>query len=279
MTHNMHFDLPRSLSVDLHGDIAVLSLSRPEKRNALDTETFQGIGHFFGELPKTDIRAVVIRGDGDHFCAGADLSMISEVSGASCLFGSQDCHRAFDRIEYGRVPVIAVLHGAVVGGGLELAAAAHIRVAERSAFYALPEGIRGIYLGAAGSLRIPRLIGVPRMTDMMMTGRTYGAEEGAALGVSQYLVEPGEGLAKGLELARRAAANAPLTNFAIIQALPRIARADPETGSLLESLMFTAAAAEEDAKLRLRAFLEKRAEKVSHTRTSDVAVAAEEEFS
>ena len=76
---------------------------------------------------------------------------------------------------------------------------------------------------------------------MMLTGRTYSAEAGAAIGVSQYLVEPGQGLAKGLELAQSAAANAPLTNFAVIQALPLIARADPETGSLLESLMFTAA--------------------------------------
>jgi (methylthio)acryloyl-CoA hydratase len=274
MTHTSQFDLPRSLSVDLHGDIAVLSLCRPEKRNALDIEMVRGIDHFFGVLSMIGIRAVVIRGDGDHFCAGADLAMVSEVTGPSCLFGSQECHRAFDRIEYGRVPVIAVLHGAVVGGGLELAAAAHIRVAERGTFYALPEGIRGICLGAAGSIRIPRLIGVPRMADMMLTGRTYGAEAGAALGLSQYLAGPGEGLAKGLELAQRVATNAPLTNFAVIQTLPRIARADPETGSLLESLMFTAATADEEAKLRLRAFLEKRAEKVSHTETSDFAVTA-----
>lgn len=274
MTHTSQLDLPRSLSVDLHGDVAVLRLSRPAKRNALDTEMVHGIDHFFSVLPTTGIRAVVIRGDGDHFCAGADLAMISEGVGPSCLSASQECHRAFDRIEFGRVPVVAVLHGAVVGGGLELAAAAHIRVAERGAFYALPEGIRGIFVGGAGSIRIPRLIGVPRMTDMMLTGRTYGAEAGAAIGLSQYLAGPGEGLAKGLELAQRAATNAPLTNFAVIQTLPRIARADPGTGSLLESLMFAAATADEEAKLRLRAFLEKHAQKVSHDEPSGFAVTA-----
>ena len=123
-------------------------------------------------------------------------------------------HRVFERIEFGRVPVVAVLHGAVVGGGLELAAAAHVRVAERSAYYALPEGSRGIFVGGGGSVRLPRLIGVSRMMDMMLTGRVYDAEEGQALGLSHYLVEPGKGLAKGIELAKRIAGNAPLTNFA-----------------------------------------------------------------
>ena len=76
-------------------------------------------------------------------------------------------HRVFDRIQYSRVPVIAALRGAVIGGGLELACAAHIRVAEPSAYFALPEGQRGIFVGGGGSVRIPRLIGVARMADMM----------------------------------------------------------------------------------------------------------------
>jgi (methylthio)acryloyl-CoA hydratase len=264
-THTIPVDLPSSLSVALHDGIAVLCLSRPEKRNAIDHAMIRGIDHFFSELP-ADTRAVIIRGKGDHFSAGADLSSIRDINGSSGLFDSRACHRAFDRIEYGDVPVIAVLHGAVVGAGLELAAAAHIRIAERGTFYALPEGSRGIFVGGGASVRVPRLIGVSRMMDMMLTGRTYDAEAGAAMGLSQYLTGPGEGLAKGLQLAKCVVANALLTNFAIIQALPRIARADPETGSLLESLMFSVAAADDEAKTRLRAFLEKRAQKVSHVR-------------
>ncbi len=132
-------------------------------------------------------------------------------------------HAAFDQIQLGPVPVIAVLHGAVVGGGLELASACHIRVAEPSTFYALPEGSRGIFVGGGGSVRIPRLIGVARMTDMMLTGRVYDAEEGERVGFSQYLVAAGQGFDKALELAGRIAANAPLTNFAVMHALPRIA--------------------------------------------------------
>ena len=130
------------------------------------------------------------------------------------------------------MPVVAVLHGAVIGGGLELAAAAHVRVAERSAFYALPEGQRGIFVGGGGAMRLPRLIGLARMTDMMLTGRAYGAEEAQHIGLTHYLVDVGEGLARGTELARRIAANAPLTNFAVMHVLPRIAELDPAAGLL-----------------------------------------------
>jgi enoyl-CoA hydratase/carnithine racemase len=99
--------------------------------------------------------------------------------------------------------VIAALKGAVIGGGLELACAAHVRVAEPSAYFALPEGQRGIFVGGGGSVRLPRLIGVARMTDMMLTGRVYSAIEGASYGFAQYLTEEGNALAKAVELATK----------------------------------------------------------------------------
>jgi enoyl-CoA hydratase/carnithine racemase len=163
------------------------------------------------------------------------------------------------------VPVVAVLHGAVIGGGLEIAAAAHIRVAEQSAFYALPEGVRGIFVGGGGAVRLPRLIGASRMADMMLTGRTYGAAEGASLGFSQYVVENGQGISKAIELAEQIATNAALSNFAVVQALPRIARSDPDAGLLMESLMWAMATSDAEAKARIDDFLQKRAAKVSHS--------------
>jgi enoyl-CoA hydratase/carnithine racemase len=147
---------------------------------------------------------------------------------------------------------------------LELAAAPHIRVAERSAYYALPESTRGIFVGGGGAVRIPRLIGTTRMIDMMLTGRTYSAEEGLSLGFSQYLVDDGHGLAKAIELAERIATNTVLSNFAIVQALPRIARSDPEGGFLLESLMAAITVGDDEAKARVNAFFEKRVAKVAH---------------
>jgi (methylthio)acryloyl-CoA hydratase len=135
MIHSTQFDLPGSVSVELHDDIALLCLSRPEKRNAIDNAMVDGIDRFFSGLP-AGIRAVVIHGKGDHFSAGLDLSSITDIDGSAILFGSRAWHRVFDRIEYGEAPVVAVLHGAVVGGGLELAAAAHIRL--RSAGLSMP---------------------------------------------------------------------------------------------------------------------------------------------
>lgn len=254
--------LPSTLAASRDGDIGILRLARPTKRNALDDETVGGIRRYFFELDD-GIRAVVLHGEGDHFCAGLDLA---EVSGPIDLhrgiMHSQMWHKAFHEIQFGRVPVVSVLHGAVVGGGLELAASTHIRIAERSAYYGLPEGQRGIFLGGGGSVRIPRLIGVPRVQDLMLTGRTLSAEEGHAAGISQYLVETGGGLGKGIELARKIAGNAAMTNFAVILALPRIAEADPATGLLTESLMAAIAETTPEAQQRLKDFLEKRAAKV-----------------
>jgi enoyl-CoA hydratase/carnithine racemase len=161
------------------------------------------------------------------------------------------------------VPVVAVLHGAVVGGGLEIASACHIRVAETNTFYGLPEGQRGLFVGGGGSARVPRLIGASRMTDMMLTGRVLDAEEGQDCGLSHYCVAEGAGLAKGIELAKKIATNAPLSNFAVMQALPRIADLSQSDGLFVESLMAAIAQGDEAAKQRMRDFLEKRAGKVT----------------
>jgi len=254
-------DLPPSLTAEQRDEIAILTLARPHKRNALDDGTILGLERFFAEVPH-DIKAVVLHGAGEHFSAGLDLGELTERGVAEGVEHSRMWHRAFSRIEFGKVPVVAVLHGAVVGGGLELAAAAHIRVAERSAYYALPEGTRGIYVGGGASVRLPKLIGVSRMQAMMLTGLTYSAEEGHAIGLSQFLVPRGKGLAKGIELAKRIAANAPLTNFAVMHVLPRIAESDPSSGYLTEALMAAIAQGSDEAKARLKDFLEKRGQKV-----------------
>jgi enoyl-CoA hydratase/carnithine racemase len=260
---NSDFDieLPASLKAERRDDIAILTLARAHKRNALDDPTVYGIEAFLTALPD-EIKALVLAGEGEHFSAGLDLSELTALNVAAGIAHSRSWHRVFDRIEFGKVPVVAVLQGAVLGGGLEIAAAAHIRVTEHSAFYALPEGSRGIFVGGGGSVRITRLIGTSRMMDMMLTGRTYTAEEGHAIGISHYLVAPGEGLAKGIELAKRIAGNAPLTNFAVTQVLPRIAESDPASGYLMESLIAAIAQGDDEAKARLKAFLEKRGPKV-----------------
>lgn len=255
-------DLPDTLSATQHDSVAVLTLNRPAKRNALDDETVLGIERFFTQLAP-DVRAVVLDAAGEHFCAGLDLGELTERNTVEGLQHSRMWHRAFDAIAFGPVPVVAALKGAVIGGGLELAATAHIRVAERSTFYAFPEGMRGIFVGGGGSVRVPRLMGVARMADLMLTGRRYDATEGLVAGLSQYVVDDGTGAAKALELARQIATNAPTSNYAIIQALPRIAEANPREGYFMEAMMAAIAQGSDDAKARMRAFLDGRAEKVT----------------
>jgi (methylthio)acryloyl-CoA hydratase len=252
------------LKIEQVGAVLTVGLNRPAKRNALNDGIILALQDRFSTIPD-DVGAVVIHGVGDHFSSGLDLSELSERDATEGLVHSQMWHRVFDRIQYCRVPVIAALKGAVIGGGLELACAAHIRVAEPSAYFALPEGQRGIFVGGGGSVRLPRLIGVPRMADMMLTGRVYSATEGASYGFSQYLTEAGGSLSKALELADRVAANAPLTNFAVLQALPMIAEANPQTGLLMESLMATVAQSDKEAKRRIREFLERKTAKVKPT--------------
>jgi (methylthio)acryloyl-CoA hydratase len=256
------FDLPATLAVEMHEDICTLFLNRPAKRNAVDLSIIEGINRFFGALDETRAKGVVIAGRGEHFCAGLDLGELRESDAEEGMRHSLKHHEAFRAIQYARVPVVCVLHGATIGAGLEIASAAHLRVAESSAYYGLPEGQRGIFLGGGGSVRISRLVGVSRVTDMMMTGRTYSAEEGYQFGFSQYLVGVGEGLQKAIDIARRAASNSPLSNFAMIQALPRIAEMGPEEGLFAEALMVGVAQSSKDAKLRLNDFLEKRSAKV-----------------
>ena len=254
--------LPKSLKVERRGAIAIVTLARPEKRNALNDTTVLGLETFFSTLP-AGVKAVVLHAEGKHFSAGLDLSELKILSTEEGIAHSRVWHRAFHQIEFGRVPVVTVMHGAVVGGGLEIAASCHIRVAETSAYYGLPEGQRGIFVGGGGSARVPRLAGVATMTDMMLTGRTLSAEEGLQRGLSQYVVPEGQGFAKGVEIAQKIAQNAPLSNFAVTHALPRIADLSQPDGLFVESLMAAIAQGDDAAKQRVRAFLEKRAGKVA----------------
>jgi enoyl-CoA hydratase/carnithine racemase len=215
----------------------------------------------FDALPDS-VRAVVLHGAGEHFSAGLDLAELEPSTAAQGLRISRSWYEAFDAIQFGSRPLVCVMHGAVVGGGLELASVAHVRVAEQSAYFGLPEGQRGIFLGGGGSVRISKLIGASRVTEMMLTGHVLDADEGHRVGLAHYVVPAGEGLAKGQALARRIAQNAPMSNFAIMNALPLIAEQPMSHGLLTESLMATVTQSEPEAKERLQAFLDKRAQKV-----------------
>ncbi|MEM9798655.1 MAG: crotonase/enoyl-CoA hydratase family protein, partial [Pseudomonadota bacterium] len=170
-------------------------------------------------------------------------------------------HEAFNKMEYGGVPVIAALHGAVVGGGLELASAAHIRVADASTYFALPEGQRGLFTGGGATIRVADLVGKARMIDMMLTGRVYKGQEAYDIGLMQYLVD-GSSLETALELAERAAANLPLTNFAICSAISHMQNMSALDAAYAEAVVAGVVNTQAPARERLEAFANKTAARV-----------------
>lgn len=254
-------NISQTLTVEVKDNILIVSLNRPEKRNAINDETILAIEKVFSNIPK-GVKCAIIYGEGKHFSAGLDLSELTRRNIVQAVHHSRTWHRALDKVQFGTVPVVAVLHGACIGGGLELASACHIRVAENSTFYALPEGQRGIFVGGGGSVRLPKLMGVARMTDMMLTGRVLTSTEGVNYGLSQYLVGDGEGFEKAMELAKKISENAGMTNYALMHVLPRIVEAGQDSGLMMESLIASIAQDAPEAKERLNDFLEGRAKKV-----------------
>jgi (methylthio)acryloyl-CoA hydratase len=246
----------------LEGEVALIRLNRPEKRNAISDAVIEALAAAVARA-NVEAGAAVIHGAGAHFSAGLDIAEHAEKSPIEGIQGSRRWHAVFDTIQRGAIPFVAALHGAVVGGGLELAASTHIRVADRTAFFALPEGSRGIFVGGSGSVRIARLMTLARMTDLMLTGRVLSAEEGERLNLVQYLVEPGAALDEAKALARVAASNAPLSNYAIINALPRIQDMAQDDGLFVESIVASFTQTSPEATERLRAFIEKRVARLS----------------
>ncbi|MCW5658093.1 MAG: crotonase/enoyl-CoA hydratase family protein [Burkholderiaceae bacterium] len=244
------------------GSVAILELNRPDKRNAISLAMVQALDRCLGRLSPA-VKVIVLAARGEHFSAGLDLSEIPEMTAAQGVHHSRAWYQVFDRMQFGRVPVIALLHGAVVGGGLELAACAHVRVAEDSAYFGLPEGQRGIFLGGSGSVRVTKLIGVSRVTEMMLTGRVYNADDALRIGLAHHTVPAGAGMTKALELAARVAGNAEMSNFAILHTLPLIAEQPMSHGLMTESLIAAITQSEPAAKERVQAFLAKRAAKVA----------------
>ena len=245
------------IQMNIANGIATVTMNRPEKRNAVSNAFIEELGAFFFN-PPCAVKAVVLTGSGGHYCAGLDLEEHKARSAEETIYHSRSWHRVLDQIQFGGLPVVSAMSGAVIGGGLEIATATHVRIAEPSVIFQLPEGRRGIFVGGGGSVRIGRILGADRMTEMMLTGRKYGADQGLWLGLAHYKVEAGAALPKALELAGRIARNAPLSNYFMIQAIPKINAMAPREGLFTESLAAALSQTSPDAQEGLAAFLEKR---------------------
>lgn len=258
---------PPFLLTAVDGPVGIVTLNRAHRRNALDEDAIAELYHHFSHVPP-GIRSILLTAEGEHFCAGLDLKEHHDKARSAVDFMKvcQSWHRAFDRIQHGGIPVVACLQGAVVGGGLELASAAHVRVADKGTFFALPEGTRGIFTGGGATVRTARIISSPRMVEMMLTGRVLDAEEGHALGLTHYVCgtpkTPETARQLGLELAHRMADNAVLSNYAIVTSLSRIADMSATDGLFAEGLMAAVVQTGADVQDRLGDFVNKKAPKV-----------------
>lgn len=200
------------LRVELRDRIAVLTLDSPERLNAIGSETVDRLTLALNELrDNDDVRALVVAGAGRAFSAGADIGEIESFT-APRQFHSfvQRLTDAYTLLEDFPKPSVAAVHGFAFGGGLELALACDLRVAERGARLGLPEMKLGVLPGAGGTQRLPRLIPPAIAKQMILTGEPIDAERAHALGLVNELAEPGEALAVAEALATALAAGAPL---------------------------------------------------------------------
>ena len=249
------------VTYDLRGKTAYIGLNRPEKRNAINDDLLAAIGAVAQRAAK-EARVAIVHGHGVCFSAGLDLVEHRSRSPEQVFAHSRAWHDVFSQIRRAPIPFIAALHGATVGGGLELASACQIRIADETAFFALPEGQRGIYVGGGASVHVARLLGASRMADMMLTGRVLDAAAAERAGLVNYLVAPGSATDKAFEIASKVADMAPLTVLGVLHALPRIQDMSEEDGLFVESLMAALAQSGPEATERLTAFADKRAPKV-----------------
>ena len=253
------------ITYQLEGNMALIGLNRPDKRNAINDPLID-------ELRAAVLRAheeadvAVLYGHGSNFCAGLDLAeALARATGqikAPRKRRRHNWHEVFDLIARGPIPFVAALHGAVVGGGLELATAAHVRVGDETVMCGLPEGQRGIFVGGGGTVRIQRVVGTTVMMDMMLTGRLLNAAESMQEHIVRYVVPAGEALAKAKALAERIAKNSLETNWMIINVLPRIQDMSHDDGLFVEQLN-SARARPPEAEARLREFVDGKAKPIT----------------
>ena len=193
---------------DVEGPIATITLSRPACRNAVDGPTAAALRQAFERFEADDaLRVAVLTGDAGHFCAGADLAALGDPARRNLIepTGSDHGPMGPTRMAFSK-PVVAAIEGYAVAGGLELALMCDLRVAARSAIFGVFCRRWGVPLIDGGTVRLPRVVGMGRALDMILTGRPVDAAEALAMGLANRVVDDGQALPAAQALARQIAA-------------------------------------------------------------------------
>ncbi|MGZ3585707.1 MAG: enoyl-CoA hydratase-related protein [Candidatus Limnocylindrales bacterium] len=258
--HRLQVDLPARgpEGAPVEG-VALVTLDRPEVRNALDSEMLRQLVEALGRLDEEPAcRAVVITGAGERaFAAGADIKEMAEATPASLT--AANSFARWEAIRRVRVPLIAAVRGYALGGGCELAMACDLVVAGDDAIFGQPEIKLGVIPGAGGTQRLTRALGKARAMELILTGRTISAHEAEARGLVSRVVAREETVPEALALAAEIAALPPLAVRAAKEAVNRAFELSLEAGLEFERRNFFLLFASEDQKEGMRAFLEKRA--------------------
>ena len=250
----------KNILVENRDDIAIVTVHRPDKLNALNAETVNELRTALqGVAADAAVRAVILTGSGEKsFVAGADIAELAQMTPLSGIDVSRQGQDTFRLLETMRKPVIAAVNGFALGGGLELALACHFRVASENAKFGLPEVKLGIIPGYGGTVRLPRVIGRGRALEMILTGDMIDAQEAYRIGLVNHVHPQAELLGAAEQLAKKIAANGPVAVALAIEAVDHGYHASTEDALRLEANLFGLLASTQDMREGMGAFLEKR---------------------
>ena len=241
------------------GEILIAKIDRPQKLNALNRSVIGELGEIIDEVRGHDeIKGLIITGVGDKaFAAGADISEFQEYPKEEAMLMSKRGHEVFQRIETSPKPVIAAIHGFCLGGGCELAMAAHMRISARNSKFGLPEVSLGLLPGYGGTQRLPQLVGKAKALELILTGEMIDADDAKQIGLVNQLVSFDELLPKSLELMKKITSKAPIAVGEIIKSVNAYFN-HSVNGFEQEMESFSEAFETEDFQEGVSAFLEKR---------------------
>jgi enoyl-CoA hydratase len=238
--------------------VADVTFSRPPA-NALSSAVLKELSAVLDELEADDnVRVVLLHGEGRFFSAGADIKEFTSLSSDEARALSQNGQQVLERIERFPKPVIAAIHGAALGGGLELAMSCHIRIVSENAKLGLPELQLGIIPGFAGTQRLPRYVGFGKAAEMMWTSEPITGTEAVQWGLANKAVPEEQLLEEAKRLAKKIAQKSPISIRATLQLLNSFKEKPFQEAVLEEAELFGSVFTTEDAKEGVQAFIEKR---------------------
>jgi enoyl-CoA hydratase len=248
------------LTLDTTDGIATLSVNRPDKLNALNGDTIRELAAAFHSLRDDPaVRGILVTGAGEKaFVAGADIAELAKMGPIDGVRVSREGQEAFRFLERIGKPVIAVVNGFALGGGLELALACHLRIASTRARFGLPEVKLGIIPGYGGTIRLQQLVGRGRALELILTGEMIDAAEAWRIGLVNRVVEPGELMQTARALMTGIIGNGPIALALALESVGNAASVSPDDAQVLESNLFGLLAATSDMREGMTAFLEKR---------------------